>query len=434
MELKDHELEPLVWDKIRPRVLSVNPELTQIIDHIAPDHNFPFFKVNYPYGSHIVKQGIVHLPNRSGEWIPWNDATIPQLIQNELSYFANNNAAGLLLSKTAEIFFPLSNQPIPLCSLAPTGTFFGARHILDLPNYRDLAFAWNITAGARSLFMLPPVAKSAKHTKLCRALGIDISKPNTLSSQWSIFKTIASVAHDQTRWTTEVLFFGRQWFEHLLDDRFIHFRCYLYRQAWGNSYYFQSPWEPIFSWIRKQQHIQYEPYIINTVEHLLMIGSGIMPGFGPAIDDSSAPITRLQYVYRHFYELEQYEPVIFQLQRFDMNKPNQCSYYSLGYPTVTRFFPRTAKITTKLNDLICIKLAMKKYLTELSKNSYVRNTILATLSQRVYYHYFHNVDNHSGIESCDAILKYDTLLKNLMQNHPIPKNSPFLQGSICLLS
>ncbi len=431
-------LEQLAWHQVRQEVHAVNPELATIIDDISPGDDLPLFKAIYPYGSNILKRGVLQLHNSFNELVPWDSPTISSFVQKSLGYNFGTNPVSLLLAKTVEIFFVFDNKTIPLYGLMPPGSVFSTWKVLSVAPSHGPAFLWNMTAGARSIVMLPPIAERAAHTKLCKQLRMNISKPETLLSQWQVFKEVINSDYSETHWSTEILLFGGQWFEHLLDDRFSHFQRYLYYKAWEGSNHFrhQFIWDLIFSLAQQQKHIKFDPYIINTVEHLLMISIGVMPGFGPAVNDNAAPVSKLQAVYREIYGLKKYAPIMFHLQQFDMNQADQHVYYSLGYPTTMRFSPRNTKITTRLNDLTSIKLAMQKYLQALSSSDYnIAHTQLSKLPQLVDYEYYHNTENNYNIKPCQDILNNDKILKTLVDDEGrLATNSPFLQGSIQLLT
>lgn len=429
-------LKQVIWEEVRQETQAVNPELVQIIDDINPGSHLPLFKATYPYGGHIIKHGVLHLPNPSGELVPWNHSSIPNDTQNQLGHNIGAHPVALLLSKTIEIFFSFHNQTIPIHGLISPGTIFNTYRALNTTDMCDLSL-WDVTAGARSILMLPPIAERTAHDKLCKKLNIHTPKPETLSSQWQTFKAIVNSSCCKTEWATQLLFFSDQWLKHLNDKRFIYLQRYLYVKAWEQSDHVrhQFIWHLIFSLIQQRRHIKFDPYITNTVEHLLMISIGATPGFAPATNDMAAPVSLLQNVYRDIYGLKKYQPVIFHLKHFNMNQFAQHAYYSLGYPTTIRFSPRTTKITTKLNDLICIKIIMQKYLEELRSGQYnIQKTPLSKLPEHVHYSYFHNSQNDHNIQPCQAILQKDDLLKSLVGKESVPKNSPFLQGLIGIAS
>ena len=54
---------PLLWQEARQFIAPLNPRLAECIDAIAPDDQFCCYRLRIPYGSHIIKQGRLCLPD-----------------------------------------------------------------------------------------------------------------------------------------------------------------------------------------------------------------------------------------------------------------------------------------------------------------------------------------------------------------------------------
>lgn len=426
--------EKLAWEKARTSVAAVNPELARLIDVISPDHSFPLFKVSYPYGSKIIKSGVLQLPNKKGTFVSLHDLGISEQIKTHLGYNFGTNPVSLLLNKTVEIFFILGNKTIPLYGLIPPGEIFSTWKVLSIADSHSPAFLWDMTAGARSIFMLPKISENGGHTRIRKHYNVKSTKPAALLEQWFTFREIANSPHFKTSWQTEILFFGKKWFDRLLDKRFSAFRLYLYEKAWESSNYFrhQFIWNLIFSLIQERRHLKFDPYIANTVEHLLGIGLGVMPGFKLATNDIAAPIKKIMQAYREIYRLQKYEPLMFHPHRLCL-KQQETVYYSLEYPTTTRFSPRSTSMANKLNDLIYIKIVLEKYLSELVNGGLnIHHTPLSKLPERVIYDYFHNKNNKEKIKLCEAVYRQDKTIRKVTRLDRFAVNSPFLQGCISI--
>lgn len=430
-----HGVEQLTWTEARDSVKAVNPDLTKIIDNISPDNSFPLFRASYAYGSKIINQGVLQLPSKSGSPISIHDSVVPKTIKKHLGYNFYTNPVSLMLNKSAEIFFILDKKTIPLYGLIPAGKVFSTWKVLNVSPSHGPAFLWDMTAGARSILMLPKISEQGGHTRICKAFNIKAGKPDSLLSQWHVFREIANSPYFETDWKMDILFFGKKWFDHLFDDRFIYLQRYLYHEAWEGSNYFrhQFIWNLIFSLIQQKRHIKFDPYIANTVEHLLAIGIGVMPGFISSTNEDAAPIQALQSAYRDIYRLRKYPPIMMHLHNLSAQSICETIYYSLEYPTTVRFSPRATAVTRKLNDLIYIKIALNKYLEELkSEDMNIGHTPLAQLPDQITYDYFHNADNHYNIKPCESILSSDRRFQQAVGQQDFPKNSPFLQGCISI--
>lgn len=69
------------------------------------------------------------------------------------------------------------------------------------------------------------------------------------------------------------------------------------------------------------------------------MGSGSLPAFIPAVDDSVAPVSGLQRVYLDDYALKKYAPTIMHLHHFT-KKDEFPVYYSFQVPTTMFFFTK----------------------------------------------------------------------------------------------
>ena len=137
----------------------------------------------------------------------------------------------LVLSNTFEIFLPLEDRTIPLSGLIYPGTAFGAWRILNAKKAEQPAFIWDMTAGARSVFMLPKITEVKKHLQLKKMYDLTADVPRSLMGHWDIFKQIANHSSFRKPWYSEILFFSRNWFNHLDDNIWKPFYYYFYDSA-----------------------------------------------------------------------------------------------------------------------------------------------------------------------------------------------------------
>src|SRR3990167_11373570 len=118
----------------------------------------------------------------------------------------------MVLHNALEMFITLEDRVIPF-SINKPGNIFGLWRVLDRPNEEKLShtsvFIWNMTAGARSMFMLPKVSEALAHNKLKQGLGIGIDKPRDLLDHWKVFREIAKQPEFTEDWYVEVLFFSK---------------------------------------------------------------------------------------------------------------------------------------------------------------------------------------------------------------------------------
>ena len=130
---KKASMTELHWKDVRTEFAKKNSELARIIDEIDPSSEYTLFKVNYPFGSEILRGGHLFVPNTKGTLVPLNSHDIPENIQKKLNYNLNSNPVSLILNRTAEIFILIDNHTIPFYGLISPGEIFGTWRILN-PN------------------------------------------------------------------------------------------------------------------------------------------------------------------------------------------------------------------------------------------------------------------------------------------------------------
>jgi hypothetical protein len=96
------------------------------------------------------------------------------------------------------------------------------------------------------------------------------------------------------------------------------------------------------------------PYLADTVAHLMSICSGEAPGFIPARDNTAAPIRALQRVFVEDYRLKKYPPVIMHPHHFSLEEKTPV-YYSFEIPTTMRFSPKSNNALTTMTETKGIK-------------------------------------------------------------------------------
>src|ERR1700737_2714049 len=97
-------LQELQWKDVREEVAKKNNELAKIIDELNPGPEYTVFKARYHFGSEILKNGDLYIPDNKGDLILLSSSAAPAHIQSKLGYNLGSNPAGILLNHTAEIF------------------------------------------------------------------------------------------------------------------------------------------------------------------------------------------------------------------------------------------------------------------------------------------------------------------------------------------
>jgi len=436
--MRKAKLEEVTWDAIRVEFAQKNAKLAKIIDDISPSKEYTLFKASYPYGAEIVKNGSANLPDAQGHCINFHDSRLDSKLREKLLYNNGSTPVSMVLKNSAEIFVVVENNTVPLYGLIPPGRVFGTWKMLNPYGSHTPAFIWNMTSGARSIFMMPKISEKMKHNRLKRDFGIMVDTPKTLLDHWEVFCALANSNQFGEIWEAEILFFPKIWFENLDDERWVHFKCYLLEASWKSSEYLRNLffWDIAFSIIQKQRGIKPNPYIADTVKHLLGMGIGALPGFAPSIDNTAGPIKRLEEIYSEVYQLE-YDPVIMELHSFNKDGKRPI-YYSLAYPTTTEFSPKSRLDTSKISDLYDIKSLLNKYLLGIAEGSLnLSLTPIYDLPKTVQYEFFHTDNTHyQSINSSTLIPKEDPYFQNSPYKSlkGFPENSSFIKGCIRISS
>lgn len=429
-------IKKISWKEARLKVKSVNPELFAIIEKLDPSPDYGLYDLHLPYGCECVKKGKAYLPDADGKMVSFDAPSLDNKLKDDLSYNVGSNPVSLVLKNTFEIFMEMSHYTIPFV-LVPTGALFSTWVILDPVNNYQPPFLWDVCAGARSIFMLPRISVSPKFSRLKQEFNFESDLPVNLLEQGNIFKKIVNTSNFGENWNANLLYFGKKWFTHLHDEKWAQFSSFLHDCAWKGSGYWRNEfiWNLIFSMIQQLKHLRPNPYVADTVKHLLSMAIGAYPGFSPALDDQVAPIKRLQNIFRETYVLDEYPPIIMQPAYFSMKKESHPVYYSLQYPTTFCFSPRSRKRLNKIADLDDIRYILKKYMQVINSGKLnLAHTPLEKIAELVEYDFFHgNPDSHEHIVSSKKIFEEDPVFKKAFNNDlhlKFPYKSPFLMGCV----
>jgi hypothetical protein len=293
-----------------------------------------------------------------------------------------------------------------------------------------------MTAGARSTFLLPKVSEQTGYKSLRQYFGKQFDKPKNLTEHWHLFKNIFD-AEKNVEWNTECLYFSKNWIDLLHDPAWIKVRLYFLQRAWDTSEFFRNQfiWDLAFSLIQQKRCLKIDPYIADTIRHLLFMSTGSISGMGPATSEYALPTAFLQDVFSNIYNLK-YNPTIMQPKRLNAFEDYQPIYYSLAYPALFAFSPKNRALSSKISDLYDVKLLFEKYLDEIN-NVNIQKTELTESLEKTDFHFYHSkTENHyKGINSSDDASNIDpNLAVNLiaMEAEPVAVNSPFMRGCIQL--
>lgn len=431
---KTPQIEELSWDAIKDEVLALNPAFYKVINNISPSSDYTLFRCRYPYGSKIVKDGITHVPTKDGQLLPITDRAHSSRVRQLLGYSVVPIA--IVLKNYSELFYENVDKVASLM-LFPPGHIYGVWEAFDPPGSSYVRKMTTVTAGARSIFMLPKIMDVSSFAKLRKDFSLQTPMPKNLQDQWPMLAKMANHPDFSTPWFNDVLFFSKKWFDHNHEDvNWLRFKLFLYKYAWEDSQFVRNKlsldvlWDNLSN-VLIQKSIKVDPYLIETVKYLVAVGMGAAPGLRPC--DASvdlAPIPELQQIFIEKYNLKTYYPTVMVPAHLVDDAATKAVYYSLQYPMAPISLPQQRNVSTIMSKLREIKelityLQSELDLEQMSMYSHVKN---------VEYDFFHSeLDNYSEIKQSAEIIKSDpafTHTGNYGGGRKFAETAPFFRGCI----
>ncbi len=137
----------------------------------------------------MVKEETLQIPNQGGSLKTLTDVEIDKKIQSNLNY--SPIPLSLLLNKNSEIFLCEGERTIPLNILKP-GLLFGIFETVDFMFDRQSSPVWNVSAGLRSVFMLPKINEFSGIKRLRNHYHLSLdTQLKYLNQHWQVFKEIS---------------------------------------------------------------------------------------------------------------------------------------------------------------------------------------------------------------------------------------------------
>ena len=140
------------------------------------------------------------------------------------------------------------------------------RKLENTPTFHPIRI-FDITAGARSLFMIPNISDLALHKNLKRDFNIRQSPPKKLLNQWEIFKSIAQHPEINCNWHTEILFFSDKWLKKIKEDKeWQSLFLILLQDVWNSCTYERNAvfYDFSISFAQANRNLKPNPYLRDT--------------------------------------------------------------------------------------------------------------------------------------------------------------------------
>ncbi len=419
-------MSSVCWEDVRADMEVVNADLAHLIDAISPDHQFPLVLGTYRYGEMIMDHGRVCISEATAE------------VSAETAQLVHSGALCFQLSKESEQFYSMYERTIPL-KMVSEGEMFGFSAVLEpLAGLRVDRSTTQVTAGARSVFMLPKVTDTRSHKRLNTTFGFSDPPPSNLSEHWDVFKRIDSGIKQEDPWVSKVLFFPKEWFQARQDTAWLAFHNYLLRKAWKDSYTHAARWDRTRSWERfcqvvRAKNLKPGPYMTDTVKHLFNIAVGSAPGYKIVAERQDAlPSLLLEKAYTEVYLLKDYAPIIMRPYCLSEGLEDISVYYSLGYPTLIEGSPTIRRAPSIITELRELKKLVFLFQNVLIEEGYSDSGMALGNVEYDYYHSgedpFGEIRNSLDIEELDSIVA--ERLNGSYPEHEFSTYGPFLRGCL----
>ena len=429
-------IEELGWKDVRSEMIHASKELVTIIDELSPNKDFPLFRVKYPFGTKIVSNSIFYLPTET-QYLSGHEAAI----KNKLSYGAV--PLGIIMKNIVELFFDI-NQKIFSQAIYGKGLNLGVSEYLGWLNQ------CSITAGARSLYMLPKISETLAHKQLRKRYNVMEFPPKYLYDHWRIFTQIAGSSEFNSKWFCEIIFFSQEWVEKMKKDvSWAKLDMYISKQGWQQSLYARKKvsldiaWENFVNSL-KSRDLRVDPHVVDTLKHIIYIATGTIPATVPANGtDETGPLKELQLIYEDVkgYGLNEYLATIMQPQYF-CQKQSSPVYYSLQLANIFESIPRTKKITSVIDNVRNLGELLDRFFNVKLKDApwldaVIDNAALGTILANVQLEYFHGDMFAYGnlIKSSIKMPEYDPrwfYTPSQDKKRVFASNSTFLRGCVMM--
>lgn len=434
---KDPFIEVLTWADVRSEVVAANKELASIIDSISPNSSYKFVRANYAYGDLIVKNGTLQLPTHEAP-VSLGHQNIHPEINDQLSY--GNIPLMLSLDKDNEVFIDTGSRTVPL-NLFHKGNLLGLFETIDSMFRRKTTSSWSVSAGSRSIVMLPKITDKLSLNRLRMFYDIPSTmRVKYLSDHWELFRLVAGHPKFTQQWTNSMLFFGKAWLTgNKNSPDWNRFRNYLFEQAWYQSQFSMGKIDLSLSWEKfveaiSLRNLKPRPYLADQIKHILLIATGKFPAFRP-IDNKqlAAPTNGLRQAFVNIYMLKNYIPTIMHICPLDAITKHPV-YYSLSFPTLLEGSPLNKISTTIMVDIRDIK----QLLDTLRKYSMEQIGFEHHIVDNTQLDYFHVEKDalHEIKASTDIFIEDNGFLadKNAYPERTFCSTSQFLRGCIKITS
>lgn len=425
----------LTWSDIRKAVSQVNQDFAEHVNALNPGKNFQVLCARYYYGESILENGVLQVPGKFG-LKPLSESGLSKQLIDDLSY--SHIPMGLALNNSVELFLDTGMNPVPF-SLINAGKIFALWTVLDTQASAHNGPIWNMTAGARSLFLLPKISDAIKFRRLAKEFSLLSNAPKEHADHFHVFKELSNRVSSKDRWFTDIVFFTHDWLAANTTASKL-FSLYLHERVFHSTAYLRNEivFKHVLSCAIRDTFQKPSPFVVDTIEHLIAIGNGFYPGFNFVDQEYAGPLGMLEETFGELYNMR-YAPT-FMCPAYFNQQANKTCYYSLQKPTLVSFSPKSNQSHTGLDTLKEVQHIMAKIKPKVASNTYLpQSGPILRWANTTAYDYYHatlpvNRDSDANaIHSIGHLLENDSSLKNIMSYYPDKEfcySGSFLRGCI----
>ena len=429
-------IEEISWTEARKSFAKGCQKLLKIIDGISPSEKLTLVRVRYPYGSTIIQNDTLHLPTASNNTVPITHPDTPKKWRDLLGY--RSIPTGMITKNSVEIFREIDERVFSIALSGPnTGMEIGIVEVFGS------TAGYTVTSGARSLYMIPRISKTFAHKKLRREFGISSPPPKNLIDHWHIFKELYASPAFETQWESEMIFLSKHWMEHLdnhNDLAWLRLKCYIQEKAWEHSelgrrkVLLDIVWQMTAS-LLTTKGIKPDPYVVDTLRHLILVSLGGISGSRPVNgDDFAGPINEIQKIYLEVYGLTDQIPTVMRPYTLNLSE-NKPVYYSMQTPLLLSSAPNFRNMSSNIEDMREL-INIKDYVFNRDYgNLKIDNARFNDLIDRIQLNYYHGSMYAYGKEirpTTEMPIDDPEMLymPGKRKNHEFAENGAYIRGSI----
>jgi hypothetical protein len=185
----------------------------------------------------------------------------------------------------------------------------------------------------------------------------------------------------------------------------------------------------------RSKNIRTTAYAVDTMKHLLMLKTGMAPGFRPAGDSEILlPVSTIEQAYTKVYGLNHYAAMVMVPGVLGVNNDYDPVYYSMAYPTLLEGFTAAGKKNNIMEELRNVKTLMIT-LEEMLKTNDARIFETIKSSRETYFH--SDKDQLGEIIDSQAIARdknIAAILEQKFKRKKFPSYGQFFRGCIRISS